>query len=335
MGWFLSSRDNSGKKKKKKTSRGAKSEGWDPERTLMGLKLLGIAAIGVAVVVGWTATENVLGNYAAEARATPVTPESVVLVDAPSWMDDALHEELRAKVAYSVNENPLDARGLQDAAAMLNDDNDCPWVAAVDQVRRAPRGVVKVSATYRQPAALVEDKNRTKAHVVDAEGVWLEGPIDRAASRWSNLPLITGVNAKPPQDGYGKKWPGSDITAALALEGVLHEEIFADQITAYDVSHRDLRGRLWLVLYTDGPAIVWGLPPGEERSVEPESPIKLAALRDWAYKHRGRINVQGQADTVWVYTGTAQIDARPSTPAPGTAPGSRSGNSGTVSASRR
>lgn len=348
MGWFLSSRNNSGKKKKKKTSRGAKSEGWDPERTLMGLKLLGIAAIGVAVVVGWTATENVLGNYAAEARATPVTPESVVLVDAPSWMDDALHEELRAKVAHSVNENPLDARGLSDAANALNEDNDCPWVATVNQVRRAPRGVVKVTAKYRQPAALVRDKDLTElaalengdkivviVHVVDAQGIWLEGPIERASSPWSSLPLITGVNAKPPQDGYGKKWPGSDITAALALEGVLHEEIFADQITAYDVSHRDLRGRLWLVLYTDGPAIVWGLPPGEERSVEPESPIKLAALRDWAYKHRGRINVQGQADTVWVYTGTAQIDARPSTPAPGTAPGSRSGNSGTVSASRR
>ena len=202
MGWFLS-RHNSGKKKKKKTSRGAKSNGWDPERTLMGLKLLGIAAIGVAAVVGWTTTENVLGKYAAEARSVPVTMESVVLVDAPSWVDDALHEELRAKVADQINDNPLDAAGLREAANELNSDNNCPWVARVDQVRRAPRGVVKVSATYRQPAALVEDRDRTKAHVVDAEGVWLEGPIDRAASRWSGLPLITGVSAAPPEVGYG------------------------------------------------------------------------------------------------------------------------------------
>ncbi|MEM9420590.1 MAG: hypothetical protein AAGA25_16305 [Planctomycetota bacterium] len=306
------SSNNKGKKKKK-TSRGAKSQGWDPQRTLMGLKLLGVAALGVAAVVGWTTTENILGSYAAKARAVEVTPETVVLIDAPSWMDDALHEELRTKVAHSVTENPLDPRGLRDAADMLNHDNDCPFVAQVDQVRRGPNGIVKVTATYRQPAALVEDQDRRHAHIVDAQGVWLEGPIDRATSRWSHLPLITGVTAEPPEDGYGKKWPGSDITAALALEDVLHDEVFADQITAYDVSHRDLRGRLWLVLYTDGPAIVWGLPPGEERSVEPESPIKLAALRDWAYKHRGRINVKGQADTVWVYTGTAQIDARPST----------------------
>ncbi|MEM1110166.1 MAG: hypothetical protein AAGH99_15880 [Planctomycetota bacterium] len=323
MGWFLSSK-SSGAKKKRKTSRGAKAQGWDPQRTLMGLKLVGVAAVGVAVVLAWTATEQVLGRYAADARSAAVTVESVKLVDAPAWVDDTLYEELRARVAHSVNASPFDARGLRDAAATLNDDKECPWIARVDQVRRSPGGVVRVHATYRRPAALVEDTNRSLAHVVDDEGVWLDGPIDRASSRWSHLPLITGVSAAAPPT-YGKKWPGSDITAALALEHVLHEEIFADQITAYDVSHRDLKGRLWLVLYTDGPAIVWGLPPGEERSVEPESPIKLAALRDWAYKHRGRINVRGAADTVWVYTGTAQIDARPSPADP----------TGTVSASRR
>lgn len=332
MGWFLSSK-SSGKKKKKKTSRGAKAVAWDPQRTLLGLKLLGVAALIVGVAVGWTATERVLGKYAQSARAAAVTPESVELVDAPAWMDASLRDELQMRVAYSVNENPLDGRGLRDAAATLNQDNECPWVAEVRQIRRVPHGVVKVTAEYRQPAALVEDRtDRNRAHVVDREGVWLEGPIDRAASRWSALPLITGVNAPTPEEGYGKKWPGSDITAALELENLLHGEMYADQITAYDVSHRDLRGRLWLVLYTDGPNIVWGLPPGEERSVEPEAPVKLAALRDWAYKHRGRINVRGEAGTVWVYTGTAQIDARPHsiTPAPG-----RSNLPGSVSASRR
>lgn len=337
MGWFLTAKSSG--KNKKKTSRGAKDRAWDPQRTLLGLKLLGVAALIVGTAVGWTATERGLKTYATSARAAAVTPESVELVDAPTWMNASLRDELRTKVAHSVNANPLDARGLRDAAAMLNDDNDCPWVAAVHQVRRVPHGIVKVTAEYRQPAALVEDhRNRSHAHVVDRDGVWLEGPIDRAASRWSALPLITGVNAAPPKEGYGKKWPGSDITAALELENLLHGEVYADQITAYDVSHRDLRGRLWLVLYTDGPNIVWGLPPGEERSVEPEAPVKLAALRDWAYKHRGRINVRGRADTVWVYTGTAQIDARPGTitPAqpntPGSAPGS---NPESVSASRR
>ena len=181
----------------------------------------------------------------------------------------------------------------------------------MNQVRRAPHGQVKVEATYRRPAALVAGEHGY--HVVDDQGIWLDGPLDRAASRWNRLPLITGVHSPPPSDGYGHAWKGSDIPAALSLQQLLKDEVYSDQVTAYDVSHRDLKDRLWLVLYTDGPAIIWGLPPGQERSVEPEAPVKLAALRDWAYKHRGRINIQGEADTVWVYTGTAQIDARPST----------------------
>ncbi|MEM8737774.1 MAG: hypothetical protein AAGG38_04760 [Planctomycetota bacterium] len=326
------SRDkSSGKKTKRKAGRGAKAKGWDPERTLLGLKLLGGLVLAVVVVVGWNTTENVLGRYATEARSSEVTTASVELVDAPAWMDTGLADRLRRKVAHSVNENPLDGRGLRDAAVMLDED---PWVARVAQVRRAPRGVVKVRANYRTPAAMVRDqKDPGLGYVVDREGVWLEGPVERAASRWSGLPWVTGVSAPPPAGGYGKAWPGSDLLAALSLERLLHREEYADQITAYDVSHRDLRGRLWLVLYTDGPAIVWGLAPGQERAVEPEAPVKLAALRDWAMTHAGRINVRGAADTVWVYTGTAQIDARPNTLSPRRyeAPASP----GTVSASRR
>lgn len=317
MGWFLSKNQDgqgrgkraSGKSAKGRAGNGAKhsSRRWDPQRTLLGLKLLGGVALAIALGIGWTATERTLSRYASDARSVPVTADRVVLVDAPSWMDPALRDELRAKVAHSVSADPLDGRGLADAAAMLQDD---PWVASVTQVRRAPQGYVKVTADYRAPAAVVAGDRGY--HVVDRDGVWLEGPVDRAATRWSRLPLVTGVSADPPAT-YGKPWPGTDIQAALSLENTLRREPYADQITAYDVSHRDLKGRLWLVLYTDGPAIIWGLPPGQERSVEPQAPVKLGALRDWAYTHGGRIDSRGEADFVWVYTGTAQIDARPTT----------------------
>ncbi|MEL7087763.1 MAG: hypothetical protein AAGL98_04875 [Planctomycetota bacterium] len=86
MGWFLS--NNSGRStKKKKTGRGGKAAGWDPERTLLGLKCLGAGGLAVALVMGWTASERVLGRYAAEHRAVPITAESVQLADAPAWMD--------------------------------------------------------------------------------------------------------------------------------------------------------------------------------------------------------------------------------------------------------
>lgn len=307
MGWFLSNNSDRSTKKKK-TSRGAKAPGWDPQRTLLGLKILGGGVLAVGLVLGWTASERVLGRYAAEARAVPITANSVQLTNAPAWMDEPLQQHLKRRVAHSVTDNPLDSRGLHDAVGVLDEE---PWVSAVTQVRRGPGGQVNVTAEYRRPSALVATDHGY--HLVDDAGVWLDGPLDRAASRWNKLPLITGVSAPPPMAGYGHAWEGADIPAALALEELLHGEVYANQVTAYDVSHRDLKGRLWLVLYTDGPAIIWGLPPGDERAVEPQAPVKLAALRDWAYKHGGRINVQGEADTVWVYTGTAQIDARPGT----------------------
>ena len=328
MGWFLGSQQGHagrsgsksrgsaktgtrGKAKGKGKGKGKARRGeqpWDPQRTLWGLQCLGLAVLAVATVVGWSAGQRVLGRYAAEARGAEVLPEQVELVDAPAWLDPGLAQQLRRQVADQLGPNPLDRAGLREAVAQLD---HSAWVEEVDQVRRAPRGRVKVTATYRRPAAVVAGQRGY--HIVDAQGVWLDGPIDRAASRWSGLPLITGVNAPPPTEGYGHLWKGADIPAALALQQLLAGEVYADQITAYDVSHRDLKDRLWLVLYTDGPAIIWGLPPGQERSVEPQAPIKLAALRDWAYKHHGRINVRGEASTVWVYTGTAQIDARPST----------------------
>lgn len=308
MGWFLSNNSGRSTKKKKKTSRGAKASGWDPERTLLGLKVMGIGALAVALVVAWTASERVLGRYAAEHRSVPITAESVQLIDAPAWVDEPLQQLLKRRVAHSVTDNPLDGRGLHDAVSTLDSE---PWIAQVTQVRRGPHGQIKVAATYRRPAALV--KSSDGYHLVDEQGVWLDGPLDRAASRWNKLPLVTGVRALPPEAGYGHAWDGADIPAALALEEILRGEVYANQITAYDVSHRDRKGRLWMVLYTDGPAIIWGLPPGDERAVEPPAPVKLAALRDWAYRHKGRINIESDVKQVCVYTGTAQIDARPGT----------------------
>ncbi len=304
MGWFLSSSSGSGKKRK--SSRGkAKAEGWDPQRTLLGLKMLGGAALAVVVVIGWNAGENALGRYAAQARGGPVTAQQVTLTGAPKWMDPKLSAQLRAQVADAMIDNPLDRRGLADAVAVLREN---PWVQDVQQIRRKAHGNVHVDATFRAPAAVVA--GRHGYHVVDRGGVLLERNIDRAATRFSRLPLVTGVSAAPPEFA-GAAWDGTDIDAALTLEETLRREPYADQITAFDVSHRDLNGRLWLVLYTNGPAVVWGLAPGEERSIEPAAPVKIGALRDWAYTHHGRIDRGAQV--VWVYTGTAQTDARPHT----------------------
>ena len=306
MGWFLS-RDSG--TKKKRSSRGSQPAGWDakwdPGRTLLGLKMLGGGAAAVLLVIGWNAGEASLMHYAAQVRGGVVSADQVELVGAPGWMDPKLHEQLQAQVADAVMDDPLNRRGLALSVELLQEN---PWVETVTQVRRRGEGHIRVEATYRMPAAVIA--GRHGYHVVDRAGVLLEQNIDRAATRFSQLPLVTGVSAGPPAHP-GDVWDGTDIDAALTLEETLRREPYADQITAYDVSHRDLNGRLWLVLYTNGPAVVWGLAPGRELSVEPEAPVKLGALRDWAYTHNSRIDTGAQV--VWVYTGTAQTDARPHT----------------------
>jgi hypothetical protein len=300
--WF--SRSSTKKKSSRSSSKRKRaSKPWDPQRTLLALKIVGVVALAVVVVIGWVRSEQVLGRYTSLARSAAVERASVTLVDAPQWMDPGLHDRLRGLVAAEVGPDPLDRTGLAQAVDQLDAD---PWVAAVHQVRRSPHGIVRVEADYRQPAAWLAKSDGY--HIIDRAGVWLDGPINRAASPWRRLPLITGVSADPPAS-YGQVWRGQDFDAALKLEALLSRQPYADQIVAYDVSHRNLMGQLWLVLYTNGPTIVWGLPPGDEKTVEPEAPIKLGALQDWAYSHRGRID-RG-ANTVWVYTGTAQIDARP------------------------
>ena len=307
MGWFLS--NGSGSKTKKKTRRGSKKAkaGWDPQRTLMGLKVLGVAAGAVALVLGWTATERVLGRYATDHRAAAVDAGSVQLIDAPEWLEPAVRQRLQVLTAKPIGSDPLQRDGLLEAARSLKAD---PWIAEVNQVRRVPGGVVQVEADYRTPAAVVAGSRGY--HLVDRQGVWLEDLEDREGSRWNRMPLITGLTPDA-LSAPRRRWAGESFDAALDLAETLATEPYADQVTAIDVSHRDLKGRLWLVLYTDGPAIIWGLPPGQEQSIEPDAAVKLGALRDWAYAQGGRIDARGTADFVWVYTGTAQVDARPNT----------------------
>lgn len=312
MGWFLTN-NTGGKKKKRKTGRGAKAPGWDPQRTLLGLKFLGAGVLAVALIVGWTATERVLGKYAADRRTADVRPDTIELTDAPSWMDTPMRERLREMVAHQLSNNPFDRAGLADAVRALDED---PWVAAVTQVRRGPHGKVEVAAEYRRPAAMVlwdptprKINGDEEYHLIDERSVWLDGPFKPAASRWNKLPVISRVSKRPPA-AYGNSWVGSDIPAALRLHDLLKSEPYADQINEYDVLGNDKKGRLWITLHTDGPSILWGLAPGDERTVEPAAPVKLGALRDWAYSNGGRINARGDVGVVWVYTGVAQIDAR-------------------------
>lgn len=315
MGWFLpfslpgssTSKKGRGKSKSAGKGRGKKKNQrpWDPQRTLLGLKIIGIAAAMVGGGVVWTAGQSALIGYAREHREKPITPADITLLDTPPWIAGGkIEQRLKDAAAQRIKADPFDGRGLVDAAAMLTLD---PWVAEVRQVRRTPTGVV-VEAKYRQPLAMV--KARDGYHIIDTHGVRLAGPAYWQALEPAGLPLITNVTVAPPGE-LGVPWEGAEIEAGVELVKLLKTEAFAPQITAYDVGQRDPRtGKLCLVLQTDGGGVIWGRPPGDAWAVaEVSTQEKVDRLRRIAETYMGRIDMGMQ--TVFVNTQRVQTDNRP------------------------
>lgn len=281
---------------------------WDPQRTLRGLKVLGVAAALIAFLIGWWWTECSLVEYTRWARAAAVTPEGVVLADAPPWMQSypGAAAQIATAVAERISDNPLDGPSLQAAAAALERQ---AWVRHVKQVRRLPGGRVEVRAVYRQPIAIVA--GRAGYHLVDAEAVRLPGLYVRQQVNRLGLAVITAVASAPP--GVGEPWPGEPIRAALSLVQLLAGEAYADQIIAYDVRERDERNRIHLVLYTKHGKVRWGLPPGQEQVLEERAVVKRQWLRRVAARHSGRVDAGGQVvelfrAAIYVYQPAMQGD---------------------------
>ncbi len=279
MNWF----QGKNKRKRPSRSRSTSHQPWDPQRTLVGLKVLALVAVVTAVVAGWGYAERRLGAYAAELSGPTVY---VDLTDAPSWMNPILLDELRRTVANQVGRDPLDNDGLQRAALALSAN---PWIERVGRVQRCHTGVVRVYAQYRQPVAVVQ--GRDGYHLVSDQGVRLPGlylshQLDQLA-----LPLIVGTSQAPGREG--EVWPGADLHAGLSLVALLQDQSYWYQVRQVDVGHRDARGRMRLVMRTGEGVVRWGFPPGDERAIEPPALTKKRWLGE-VYRQRGSIDAGGK-----------------------------------------
>ena len=305
MGWFLSTRKNN-----KKTTRSRKksttSRQWNPQRTLKGFKFLGITAALVGIVVGWHYSQRFLTTYAATKHATTITAQHVDLADAPPWMGKMLRDDLRHLIAGQIDHNPLDTHNLERAAFVLG---DSPWVSHVDRIQRTGHDQVKVYAQYRQPVATVQGTDGY--HLVDDQGVRLPGLYLKHQLPQLGLPLVEGVSLQPAR--IGEVWPGEDLQAGLSLVNVLATQPYRDQVRTIDVAKRDTRGRILLVMHTQTGMVRWGLPPGQEQSIEPAAAIKAKWLGD-VDRQRGAIDAGGKIVDVYgpaIFVHQPANDGRP------------------------
>ncbi|MCC6683227.1 MAG: hypothetical protein IT445_20210 [Phycisphaeraceae bacterium] len=289
MSWFLFKKSSPRRGRKRRTPASGATAGWDPQRTLFGIKLMVAAGVLVGTIAGWRWLEQSLADYATQTRSQPVR---VVLARAPQHLSDSVAQHLAGIVSNTVDPDPMEQRSLTTAANKLALD---PWVEHVWQVRRSGEGRVIVEAAYRRPVALIQSQRGY--YVVDVEGVWL--PTDDPSHM--SLPLITGVSGDAPRT-WGQAWSGQDAAAALKLSVILASEPYADRIRAIDASGRDAMGRVKLVLYTDRGWTEWGLAPGSEKMIEPNTEVKLSRLRLLA-QSTGSIDADGRG----VYLNRPQI----------------------------
>lgn len=274
------------RRKTRKAVRQPRRPGWwaslDGERRRRIVRrsaaLLMLPLFGVAGVVGLGKIEAHVEQQLL-ARAGPLT---LVFLDVPDRLESLALDDLNGAAADLLARDWVDDRLCRDVAEGLA---GVGWVAGVNFVRRTGDARLEVSASYRLPAAMVQQQ--AEFLLVDAEGVRLPGSY-RYSPAWK---LIQGVNAPAPSPG--STWAGRDLRAGLDIIAALGGEPFSQQVTGILVENSEGRidARLSHVeLATDraGGRIRWGSAPGleiEENTVEQ----KLAILRE-NYRRTGRID---------------------------------------------
>jgi hypothetical protein len=207
---------------------------------------------------------------------------TLVFVDRPARLTDLVLDELRATVADHLTRAWTEETLCRDLAERLAAN---AWVSRIRFVRRTGDARIEVGVVYRAPAALVQRGGTFQ--LVDRDGIRLPGTY-LYNPEWK---IIQGVAQAPPEPG--RRWPGDDLAAGLAVLAAVDAEPFADQVTAVVVE--DFGGRRsgqagHIELATDraGGRIVWGSAPGMEIA-ENHLDQKLAILRA-NFQETGRID---------------------------------------------
>jgi len=319
MGWFLSS---SKKKSKSKAKRSASVDPkWDPKRTLLGVKFAAAGGAVVAIAMGWHFGTQQLEASVRAHSTHPISSQDIHFSETPELISPGKINELRTELAGVIGDDPLNRRGLEQAAEILESRQDL--IRQVRQVRRTPQGTIEIDLSFRTPAAIVLMRNPLTGelsddgfHVIDNQGYHMFGLWEDIDRSQHDLPLILGVssNNRPQENQHDYRWQDSETHAALTLINTLKNTPALDHIESISVDETDERGRIRLVINTlvipPGAVepvfcrIVWGLPPGEERTIEPDTDRKIEALITLLGNGNYRT---GHWREVWINTGNIQL----------------------------
>jgi len=304
MGWFLHKFSHTNKAGQGSAAkRSSARPSWDPQRSLSRLRATFAFLAVVAVILAWRGGRSYLEDFVRDTTLAANARPAVTLAQHPDWLDavpvvaarsrGSLSERITGEIARLASADPVNRRELIHVAQYLERE---PWVQRIRQVRRGPGGQIEVDADFRTPAAIVEA--RDGYHLVDHDAVRLPGVYAWEHLHPLRIPVIIGATTAPPTTG--SRWRGQAVLDGVKLARVIIRQPFAGQVQAIDISARDRRDRVQLVLHTRAdhaaPGLVyWGLAPGDAAPIEPETGVKLSRLLDLYHSPEyGSIDAGGQ-----------------------------------------
>jgi hypothetical protein len=267
-----------GRRKKSKSS-GAKLPrmrvDWRVVRraAVAALWVAGLAGIAAGWMFGVPELEAHVSARHATAEGGPI---QVRFRAQPAWMFPELQTQLSLTAATQIGRNVMDRNDLAAAREALLATG---WFTQVRQVRRIGPTLIEVQATFLEPYALIRD--REGDHLVDREARLI--PFSYPAGTPPRTIVIIGARFDRPARA-GQVWEGADVEAAMQLCRLIDAQPWREQVAGIDVT--DALKRESIRLLTDrGTRIIWGRPPGEERSAEPPAGQKLSYLRHHFDQH--------------------------------------------------
>jgi hypothetical protein len=265
-------------KRRAKSAAGASlSERWNAIRPTLVAGAWAFTLIGSALALGMGVPA--LRNRAMASR--PEGPLQVVFADRPDWMTEDMLVPLANVVAEQVTGSAMERGGLASAREALQSTG---WFEEVRQVRRTGNDEVTVSGQWAVPFAVVREEGYD--HLVDLQGRLLPRCYSPGTAPRS-LVRIEGAGKARPRT-YGARWPGDDMSAALAVARLIEDRPWCGQIAWIDIGDMSKDGCLRLKT-TRGLTVKWGRAPGHEGAAEVPAKQKLAGL-DALHRQYGRID---------------------------------------------
>lgn len=251
---------------------------------------------------------RLLVDWPALARPDNAPPPKTL--DEATWMPKQFREQIIARAAAAMKTS-TDPFGPQAITAIGEAMLDTGWFASTPKVSRDAPDVIRITGTWRTPAAVVRVGDKEIAVGWDARPL----PIVYEKPGVSGLFQIGDVREAPPYLADGrpdcsKAWPGEGVAAALELLDLIARQPFAAQVAGISVgTHQDDQS-LEIVTHA-GTRVVWGGRPSKPLIGEASTPQKLEKLA-WLDKKFKRIDAgrspQTPIEVWWPLSRPLEID---------------------------